>query len=450
MKAAEISRRALLSAVLPAAMSARSQPIRIARASSNFERDPLKERLGFKGQYMTEKWQIATYLESESGHRAVGLCSQSVLWSDADVFSLHSEAAGNALMYAMLDDALRRVRGAAFRDPFELLDAVLPQTYEYGVRVTGKKNLRETFALMALVSLDYAAWLLYAKENGFRTFDEMIPETYREHLSGRNDKVAAIPLLSYTVPISEVRKMAEEGYFFLKVKIGAPGTQEEMLGKDMERIGRIHKAVRDVRNPHTKDEKPRYYLDANGRYERKEAVKRLLDHAAKIGALGQIALLEEPLPEENEEDVRDLGVTVVADESAHTDKSAVERIQMGYSAIAIKGAAKTLSMSLRVIRAAQTRGVPCFCADSAAIPILVDWNKNIAARLRPLPGLGLGLLESNGRQNYAHWDRLISYHPCAGASWIEPKNGVFHLGEDFYRQSGGIFLESPHYRSLFS
>lgn len=278
----------------------------------------------------------------------------------------------------------------------------------------------------------------------------MIPAPYRQLLESRHQKVAAIPLISYSVPVSEVRRLAEEGYFFLKIKIGAPGTQEEMLRKDMERLGQIHGAVRDARNPYTKDGKPRYYLDANGRYERKETVKRLLDHAARIGALDQIALLEEPLPEEHEEDVRDLGVTVVADESAHMDKSTVERIQMGYSAIAIKGAAKTLSMSLRVIHAAQTRGVPCFCADSAAIPILVDWNKNLAARLRPLPGLGLGLLESNGRQNYAHWDRLMSYHPCAGASWIEAKNGVFHLGGDFYRQSGGIFLESPHYWSLFS
>jgi len=450
MKGAEISRRALLAGVVPAALSARAQPIRIAKASSNFEREPLRARLGFKGQYMTEKWQIATCLESASGHRAIGLCSQSVLWSDAGVFASHSEAAGNALMYAMLDDALHRVRGAAFRDPFELLDEVLPQTYEYGVRVTGQKDLRETFALMALVSLDYAAWLLYAQENGMRTFDEMIPASYRQFLAGRHQRVGAIPLISYSVPVSEVGKMTAEGSFFLKIKIGAPGTQEEMLRKDMERIARIHEVAGGARNPYTKDGTPRYYLDANGRYERKETVKRLLDHAARIGALERIALLEEPLPEENKEDVRDLGVTVAADESAHTDKSAVERIQMGYSAIAIKGAAKTLSMSLRVIRAAQSRGVPCFCADSAAIPVLVDWNKNIAARLSPLTGLGVGLLESNGGQNYAHWDRLASYHPCAGASWIEPRKGVFHLDEDFYRLSGGIFRNSPHYEGLFS
>ncbi len=455
MKPLRISRRTFLGAtgscLSPALSAAPARPkIRISKATSNFERTPLRQPLGFKGQYMTEKWQIVTRLESTSGNQAIGLCSQSVLWSDADVFSSFSESAGNALMYAMLDDSLRRVRGTEFRDPLELLDAVLPETYEYGARITRKKDLRKTFALMSLVSLDYAAWLLYARENGLRTFEEMIPAAYGKYLPNRHRQVAAIPLISYSVPVPEVRKMAEDGYFFLKIKIGAPGAQEEMLGKDIERIGQIHEAVGNTTNPYTKDGKPRYYLDANGRYERKDTIRRLLGHAAKIGAFDQIALLEEPLPEENEEDVRDLGVTVVADESAHTDRSTVERIQMGYSAIAVKGAAKTLSMSLRVIRAAQTHGAPCFCADSAAIPILVDWNKNIAARLDPLPGLEIGLLESNGRQNYAHWDRMVSRHPAPNASWIEPQNGVFPLSDEFYRSSGGIFLNLPHYEDLFS
>jgi L-alanine-DL-glutamate epimerase-like enolase superfamily enzyme len=269
-------------------------------------------------------------------------------------------------------------------------------------------------------------------------------------LSNRHTQVAAVPLLSYRVPLEEVKRIVEDGYFFLKIKIGAPGSQEEMLRQDMDRLGQIHRTVGRVENPYTSDGKPRYYLDANGRYERISTLRRLLDHAAKIGALEQIAVIEEPLPEELEEDVSGLGVMIAADESAHTDASAEKRLEMGYSAIAVKGAAKTLSMSLRIIRAAKKKGVPCFCADSAAIPILVDWNKNLAARLRAFPGLGVGLLEVNGSQNYAHWNRLTSYHPCASGSWIEPEKGVFRLTEDFYRQSGGIFLESAHYRSLFS
>ena len=116
---------------------------------------------------------------------------------------------------------------------------------------------------------------------------------------------------------------------------------------------------------------------------------------------------------------------------------------------AVKGAAKTLSMTLRLLDVAREHQIPCFCADSAAIPILVDWNKNLAARLAPFPGLSMGLLESNGQQNYARWDELVSYHPCAGATWTMPANGVFHLDADFYARSGGIFLPSDHYTALF-
>ena len=122
---------------------------------------------------------------------------------------------------------------------------------------------------------------------------------------------------------------------------------------------------------------------------------------------------------------------------------------MGYSALAVKGAAKTLSMTLKVLEVANEYGTPCFCADSAAIPILVDWNKNLAARLAPFPGLSMGLLETNGRQNYARWDELVGYHPCAGARWTVARNGVFNLDRDFYTESGGIFLPSKHYSSLF-
>lgn len=122
---------------------------------------------------------------------------------------------------------------------------------------------------------------------------------------------------------------------------------------------------------------------------------------------------------------------------------------MGYSAMAIKGAAKTLSMSLKIIRVALREGVPCFCADSSAIPILVDWNKNLAARLPPFPDLGIGLLETNGHQYYADWDRLARYHPCPEASWTKVSNGVFELDDEFYRLSGGIFRASEHYEALF-
>ena len=106
-------------------------------------------------------------------------------------------------------------------------------------------------------------------------------------------------------------------------------------------------------------------------------------------------------------------------------------------------------MTLRIARAAHQRGIPCFCADLTVNPILVDWNKVFAARLAPLPGLSIGVLETNGHQNYRNWDVMRGYHPCAGAPWTIADRGVFHLGSDFYARSGGILERSPHYEALF-
>ncbi len=190
--------------------------------------------------------------------------------------------------------------------------------------------------------------------------------------------------------------MVEQGYFFMKIKIGQPGSQEEMLEKDKARVSAIHQAIGGMRTPHTQDGRLPYYFDANGRYEKKETFLRFLDHLDKIGALQQVAIIEEPFPEEAEIDVRDIPVRLAADETAHTDRHTLERIEMGYRAVAVKAIAKTLSMTMRVASVATSRQVPCFCADLTVHPILVDWNKNVAARLGPSPVLGVRLQDSNG------------------------------------------------------
>ena len=173
-----------------------------------------------------------------------------------------------------------------------------------------------------------------------------------------------------------------------------------------------------------------------------------MDHAKKIGAFDQIAIIEEPFPEEYEVEVSDLGVRIAADESAHSDKDAKRRIDMGYGAIALKPIAKTLSMSLKILKVAHEAEVPCFCADLTVTPILVDWNKNVAARIGPLPGMSIGVLETNGHQNYKRWEELLRFHPCYSAEWMKTKDGLFNLDDDFYNQSGGILKISEHYQSL--
>ncbi len=425
-------------------------PIRIVKTDSTFEREPLLRPFGFKGGYMTEIWQTAVRVESDSGLRRAGLGTQSVLWSDAAVFADHAEAAGNALMYAMTERALRLAREAGpFRTPLELQDAILDATHEYGRAVTGRPALRRTFTLNALVPVDNAAWLLYAADNGLSDFDAMVPQEFRPALASRHRLLAAIPLMAYAVPVPEIRAAAAQGYFFMKVKVGQPGTQPEMLEKDKARLSEIHAALASVETPHTRDGRLPYYLDANGRYESKDTLLRLLDHARAIGAFDRIAIVEEPFPEGLEVEVGDLGVRVAADESAHTDADAARRIDLGYGAIALKPIAKTLSMTLRIARLAHQRGAACFCADLTVNPILVDWNKVFAARLAPLPGLSLGVVETNGHQNYRNWEAMRRHHPCYGASWTVPADGVFRLDDDFYARSGGIFLPSPHYEAMF-
>lgn len=426
--------------------------MRITKAVTNFEREPLSSPFGFKGGYLGELWQTVVRFENRGGCEGTGLGVQSVLWSDAAVFSENSESGGNGMMYLMTDFAAKRAVGLEWDMPLDLLDQLLPVTYEYGKTISGRPDLRLTFALNALVAVDNAAWLLYAAEKGISAFDEMTPPPFRPPLSARHEKLAAIPLMSYGVPIDQIVRAVDEGYFFLKIKVGADpdkdGDLDKMLRWDQERLSAIHAAVGGRTTPFTDSGKLVYYLDANGRYDTIDRVMRLLDHADAIGALENILLFEEPFPEESQVDVSNLPVIAAADESAHSDRDAEERIALGYKAIAVKPIAKTLSMSLKVVHLAHERNIPCFCADLTVNPVLVEWNKNVAARLEPLPGMKIGVVETNGRQNYKNWETMRKYHPRHEAAWTEAGDGVFDLDDDFYRSSGGIFQVGEHYRGL--
>ncbi|MEO9891744.1 enolase C-terminal domain-like protein [Aurantibacter sp.] len=422
--------------------------ITIKNTSSNFERESLTP-YRFGGGSVTQLWQSAAWLQSNSGVSKVGLGTQSPLWSDGRVARAHSENGANALMFALSERALQLVKGSSFMDPIQLLDEILPEVHEYGKKITGESDLRKTFALNSLVAVDNAAWLLYAHENNLKTFDAMIPEAYRPGLSYKHEKVASIPSFPVGTAIEKIKTAADEGYFIMKLKMGAKGTQKEMLAKDMEFLSNVHKNIGHYETPHTRDGKIPYYVDPNGRYESKETLLRFLDHAKKIGAFDQIAVIEEPLAISDESYVGDLGVTIAADESAHAVEDAVARMEQGYGTIVVKAIAKTLSMTMKIVQACHERKVPCFSADLTVNPILVDWNKSIAARLAPLPMMDIGLLETNGHQFYNDWDRLVSYHPRAGAEWTQTKNGVYKTGQSFYDESGGILLPSQHYNDLF-
>ena len=426
--------------------------LRISEYNCQFEREPLARPFGFKGAYMSEMWQIIVSLDNlDQSAYGTGLGVQSVLWSDPDYFAKTSESGGNAAMLATTERALQLACATSFESPVDLLDQIFEDVYGYAQKITGKPDLKKTFALNALVPVDNAAWLLYAKTKGISDFGELIPHQYRAALSEKHKKVISVPVISYGSSLSEVRKIVEQdGFGILKIKLGSPGPQEKMLENDKKRFKAIHEHVGHFGVPHFGDGKLRYYLDANGRYESKDRLLKLIDYARKIGAIDQIMLLEEPFPEELNVAVDDIGVTVVADESAHTVENVRERMDMGYTTLALKPIAKTLSETLKMAAAAHEGQVPCFCADLTVNPVLVDWNKNVAARLAALPGMDAGLLETNGHQNYKNWTTMKQYHPCAGAKWMDADQGIFELNDDFYKLGGGIFMDSEHYANLLS
>ena len=424
----------------------------IIRTNSNFEREPLAAPFGFKGGYLSELWQSIVKMENSSGKTGIGLGTQSTLWSDADVFTGNPESAGNSMMFLTTCFAAKKAEEFEWETPIDLLDKLLPATYEYAKKVTSSPELRLTFVLNALVAVDNAAWMLYGREKGITDFDDLVPSNTKKALSYRHDKLAGIPLMSYNVPINKILDAVNDGYFFLKIKIGSDpdkdGNRDKMLEWDKQRILEIHNAVKNIETQYTDSGHIPYYFDANGRYDSKDRLMRFLDYADEIDALERIILLEEPFPEELDIDVSDIPVRLAADESAHSDNDAARRIELGYKAIALKPIAKTMSMSLKIAQIAYEKKVPCFCADLTVNPVLIDWNKNFASRIAPLPGMKVGVMESNGHQNYKNWEEMKSYHPAKGSDWTECRNGIYPVSKEFYKQSGGIFNASEHYSNL--
>lgn len=426
---------------------------RVASYGTTFEREQLKKPFGFKGSATLNLWQTAAKLTSAEGESAIGLGVQNPLWCDARVASQTSESGGNAIMYSMTERALQMIKGEQFASPMVMLDEILDELLDYGKKITGQSDLRKTFALNPLVAVDNAAWLLYAKINGFINFDQLIPSQYKGGLSAKNANVVSIPALTYGTSIDEIKKLANDGFFIMKIKIGAPGSQSIMLEKDKAFLKGIHDAIGHYETPHSPDGKIPYYFDANGRYDRLDTLHEFLDYAEEIGALDQIAVLEEPFGERNQEDVRSLtarGPRVAADESAHTVEETITRIEQGYNAIAVKSIAKTMSMTIKIAQAAYEREVPCFCADLTVNPILVEWNKIVAARLPAFPGWNMGMQETNGWQNYRDWEGLIKqYHPMGNREWVHSRQGVYDTGEAFFENSGGIFEPIPFWEEKF-
>jgi L-alanine-DL-glutamate epimerase-like enolase superfamily enzyme len=410
-------------------------------------REPFIRPFHFKGGGFNEKWLNITSLNTRTV-RQTAIGGNAVLWSDPSVFAAHSETGGNLVMSLMAERAAQLLQGDEFADPIMALTALLPNLHELGCRISGAADLRPTFTLNAAVSLDLALWKLHAVIEGIDTFSRLIPEQYRKAFPMRQSEVARVPLVTYNLPDKDLLELVEEGHFLLKIKIGQAGSQSQMLEKDLTRLQRIHELLKNRSTDRTDNGHLAYYLDANGRYEDKDTLLALVDGLDKIGALEQVVLLEEPFADDREIDVHDIPLRIAADESLHSVEDVRRKIELGYGALALKPAGKTLSMSILMAAEAHAQGIPCFVADSACVPLLLDWNRNVAAHLPPFPGLNCGILESNGAQNYKNWQILVADHPCRGAPWLEVTGGMFHLDESFYAEAGGVFGQTGCYEQL--
>ncbi len=144
--------------------------------------------------------------------------------------------------------------------------------------------------------------------------------------------------MTYGLPIEDVVRATQDGYFLIKVKLGSPAaTQAEMIEKDIARFTAIHTALAGARTTQTPDGKIRYDLDPNQRYEKKETLLRLLDAAKQIGALEQVSFLEEPFADENDADLHDVPVPIVADESVTQVGDATRRSPAGLRRLRAQG-----------------------------------------------------------------------------------------------------------------
>ena len=425
--------------------------MKIIKAKSTYFPEKLKAPFGFKGGYLSELWQVVCRVESEKEY-GVGVGVQSVLWSDADVFTSNSEFDGNMFMYKTTEYAVKLLEGREGATPIELIDGVYGETLRFARSLTNvKEELRETFVRNALVAVDNALWQLYAKECGEQDIMKLIPKEYRLPLCEEHKELCNIPLVSYGVNESEIKKLLSDGTVLMKIKIGFDNngkmSKAEMLEWDKNRLQQIHGIAKQYATKYTKSGKILYYLDANGKYDTLERLNGLLNYAAEIGALENIVLLEEPFAEENKINVGSVSVRCAADESVHSLIDVEERIALGYKAITLKPIAKTLSETLKILKKAFEKNVICFCADLTVNPLLVEWNKNVAARIGTLPEMNIGILESNGEQNYINWNEM---QECVTAkNETTYKNSIYILTKNFFKTSGGIFEKFSYYEKLF-
>ena len=411
----------------------------IQNADCAYEYEPFRAPFGFKGKTLSGVWQTAACLSCDT-EIGVGLGIQSVLWSDGGIFAEYGEERGNELMFAVTEHAAALLRGKALASASEAISLVFDECHSYAEKICGMR-VSKTFVLNALVPIDFATHQLFARMRGDKNFDLIFKG------NGRQNLLVSIPLITYATPASEVAEMARQGVPLFKIKFGfdplGDGDRARMLEWDKARALEIHEVLKEIKTPYTDCGGILYYFDANGRYDTKERLCQLVDFLTQNGIAERTVLFEEPFEESNKIFIGDLPLTFAADESAHSVADVRERIALGYRAITLKPIAKTASITAEMAKVAESLGAECFCADLTVNPTMVEWNKQFAARLLPLKGMKIGVFESNGAQNYVHWEKMKSYLPQPAG----PEAPILSLSDAFF-EGGGIFDVPAHYLNL--
>ena len=349
-------------------------------------------------------------------------------------------------MTLLAERAVQLAQGVAFEHPVDAFCSIRHELHRWAQRITGRPDVSPTFSLNSMVALDFALWKLYALHRGTTCLQDLLPAESREALSATTQSLVRVPLISYKVPAAEVSELVRQGHRVLKIKLGQAGEPHEMVQRDSRRLEQIHHAVQQQQRQHPLP--VHYYLDANGRYPDLETLMSLLDHIDRSGILARVIILEEPFPYQQKTPVHSVPLRVAADESLHDVADLQQRADLGYRALALKPAGKTLSLSVLMATRAARLGIPCFVADSACVPSLLQWNLAFAALLPPFAELGMGLIETNGAQHYANWTELLHEHADRCRDWLTPRSGIFTIDPEFTLHSGGVFSDSDHYSAL--
>lgn len=454
--------------------------VTIEKAGSAYAREP--GQLGFAGGNMTAFFQKAVALQDSEGNVAGAFATLNPLWCDKPSYKRlqdkhgneKGEALANLFMSQTADFVLNLLEGRKFSSPGEALDEVLLKAHWYHRQITKEENLPLTSTLNALVPVDIANYVLHAKANGIDNFDGIIPVDSQRWFTQTIDQVAIIPLVSYSIDQAGIEALIRDGYKIFKTKMGAynpahdmdsDADMEAMFETDTQKALLVYNLIKDLKTDLTEDGRVPIYLDFNGRLgtgdKAVELLQKYVEFAKQNGFLDRVIVFEEPFSNMMEigadvyKELKEAGITIVADECAHSAEDVGKLLRLGVRGFALKPAAKTYTETFRMVDAIEKYNAKAdsgdkafyFCADLTVVPWLVDANLQFTARSSPWPGLAnrVRMLETNWRQ---HYDDLpgIMHRYTPSFVVMQENNGVFRLNEQWYKGGGSLFnVQGPLY-----